>query len=86
MQPRAVAIETRPGYRIAVSFDDGTSGLVDFTHLLFERDTGCFAELRDPARFAEVVINPEWGHIEWPNGADVDPYLLYEAAHGQAVI
>ncbi len=81
MQPRAVSIELRSGYRIAVTFDDGTSGEVDLTHLLFERDTGCFAQLRDPARFAEVAINPEWGHLEWPNGADIDPYLLYEAAH-----
>jgi len=86
MQPKAVAIEMQPGYRIAVSFDDGTRGVVDFTHLLFERDTGYFAELRDPVRFAEVTINPEWGHLEWPNGADIDPYLLYEAAHGQTAI
>jgi hypothetical protein len=81
MQPRAVAIETLPDYRITVRFDDGTRGTVDFTPLLFERETGYFAALRDPARFAEVAINPEWGHLEWPNGADVDPYLLYEAAH-----
>ena len=85
MQPSAVTVEVLPDYRLAVSFDDGTSGVVDFTSLLHERDTGVFATLRDPQRFAEVFIHPEWGHLEWPNGADVAPYVLYEKEHRPAV-
>jgi hypothetical protein len=85
MQPRAVTVQPLPGYRLAVTFDDGSGGVVDFTELLFERDTGVLAELRDPQRFAQVTINPEWGHLEWPNGADIDPYVLYEKAQRSAV-
>jgi uncharacterized protein DUF2442 len=85
MQPRAVAVQPLTGYRLAVTFDDGTSGVVDLTQLLYERDTGVFAALREPERFAQVTINPEWGHLEWPNGADIDPYVLYEEAHRRAV-
>lgn len=81
MQPRAVAVQTVPRYRLAVTINDGTSGVVDLTQLLFERETGVFAALREPERFAEVAINPEWGHLEWPNGADIDPYVLHERAH-----
>jgi len=85
MQPRAVTVQVLPDYRLAVSFDDGSSGVVDFTPLLHERDTGVFASLRDPQRFSEVFINAEWGHLEWPNGADVCPDVLYQKAHRSAV-
>lgn len=84
MQPRAVTVQVLPEYRLAVAFDDGTDGVVDLTRLLHERESGVFASLRDPRRFAEVAINPEWGHLEWPNGADIDPYVLYERAHTSA--
>jgi hypothetical protein len=40
-----------------------------------------FAELRDPAAFAKVYVNHEFGGIKWPNGADVCPDTLYEEAH-----
>jgi hypothetical protein len=30
-------------------------------------------------------VNPEFGVIEWPNGADLDPDTLYEKAHRSAV-
>lgn len=83
MQPEVRAVEVLPGYRLALRFHDGTSGVVDLTPLLFEHADGFFAELRDPRRFAAVAINPEWGHLEWPNGADIDPYLLYDQAHGR---
>lgn len=78
MQPMAIAVRVLPNYRLALSYRDGTSGVVDFTPLLYEREDGVFTELRDPQRFAQVFIHPEWGHIEWPNGADIDPYVLYD--------
>lgn len=81
MHPDATGVEVLSGYRLAVTFADGTSGIVDCTPWLYERDTGLFAALRDPAEFARVRVNAEFGFIEWPNGVDVCPDLLYEEAH-----
>ena len=85
MQPMATAVQVLPNYRLALTFDDGACGVVDFGPLLYEREDGVFAELRDPERFAQVTIDPEWGHIEWPNGADIDPYVLYARATGTSI-
>ncbi len=78
MQPMVTGVHVLPDYRLALTYHDGVSGVVDFTPLLYERDDGLFAELRDPERFEEVFINREWGHIEWLNGVDIDPYVLYD--------
>jgi hypothetical protein len=81
----ATALTVPPPYRLAFSFDDGSSGVVDCRPWLCERDDGVFAPLRDPAAFAKVFLNRKFGTIEWPNGADVDPDTLYEEAHRSAV-
>lgn len=81
MYHRSTSVTPLPGYRLAVTFDDGTSGVVDLADRVHRLPTGVFAELQDPARFAQVFIDPEGGHLAWPNGADVDPYLLYDEAH-----
>jgi len=44
-----------------------------------------FAPLRDPARFAELRVDPELGSIWWPGGADLDPDVLYVRAEGKAI-
>lgn len=38
---------------------------------------GVFESLRDPAYFAQVRVDPELGTVAWPNGADLDPDVLY---------
>jgi hypothetical protein len=85
MIPRAITVDVVPPYGLRLTFEDGTSGLIDFRPLLFERDTGVFAALRDPTEFARVRVDLEADTIVWPNGADIDPYVLYERAHGSAV-
>jgi hypothetical protein len=32
-----------------------------------------------------VDVNPEWGTIFWPNGADLDPDVLYSMVTGEAI-
>ena len=70
-------VEVRPlgGYRLFLRFEDGAEGEVDVSGLIsFD---GVFASLRDPARFAEVCLLRDLGTVGWPNGADLDPDVLY---------
>jgi glycine/D-amino acid oxidase-like deaminating enzyme len=34
--------------------------------------------LRDESLFRQVAVDPEVGAITWPNGADMDPSILYQ--------
>lgn len=72
----AVALDA---YRLDLKFDDGTEGIYDASGIRFE---GVFEPLRDPAFFAEVRVDPELGTVVWPNGADLDPMVLYAAITG----
>jgi hypothetical protein len=38
---------------------------------------GIFAPLKDAACFAQIRVDSESGSICWPNGADMDPDVLY---------
>jgi len=70
-------VSARPlgGYRLHLYFEDGVEGVVDLESVISFR--GIFAPLRDPGYFAGVRVDPELGSISWPNGADMDPDLLY---------
>lgn len=63
------------GHALRLRFEDGVEGTVHLTDLVpFE---GVFAPLRDEAIFCTVELNRELGTIQWPNGADLDPDVLY---------
>jgi HEPN domain-containing protein len=72
--PNMVAAVARPGYVVRVMFADGEIRDVDITPLL---DTEVFAPLRDAALFARVSLDEGLGTITWPNGADLDPDVIY---------
>lgn len=46
---------------------------------------GVFEPLKDEAYFFKVDVNPEWGTIFWPNGADLDPDVLYSMVTGEKI-
>jgi hypothetical protein len=71
------------GYRIHLRFEDGVEGDVDISGLI--RFEGVFAPLRDPKEFARIAVNLETGTICWPNGADLDPDVLYAQISGQPI-
>lgn len=68
------AVALLGGNCVALTFDDGAMRERDLSALL----TGpVFEEIKmDPARFAEVAIDPELGVLCWPNGADIDAEML----------
>ena len=78
-------IEVHPldRYRLKLRFDDGVEGVVDVSSRVpFD---GVFAPLVDPEYFSQVRVNPELGTVVWPNGADLDPIVLYRLVKGEAV-
>lgn len=70
-------------YRLGLRFEDGVEGVIDVAELVpFE---GVFAPLRERAAFLEVRVNREIGTICWPNGADLDPDVLYARVTGEPI-
>ncbi len=79
--PDVVQVTALEGFRLRLRFEDGAEGEVDVSKLV--PLDGVFAPLRERRRFLEVSIHPELGTIFWPNGADLDPEVLYAAATGR---
>lgn len=73
---RVTAVTPMPGYRLAVTFVDGTRGTADLSRLVTSQDAGIFGVLADRALFERVSV--ELGVVTWPNGADLDPDWMYE--------
>ena len=64
-----------PGrHRLFLRFADGAAGEVDLAPRL--RFDGVFAALCDPAAFAQVRVDRDWGSVAWPGGADLCPDVL----------
>ena len=68
------------GYRVRLRFEDGVEGELDLATII--RFEGVFAPLKDLASFREFSVNPDFGTISWPNGADLDPVVLYALVTG----
>jgi Protein of unknown function (DUF2442) len=76
-------VQVRPleGFKLYLRFEDGAEGEVDVTTLTpFE---GVFAPLKTRSEFEKVSVDPELGTVRWPNGADLDPDVLYARVTGQ---
>ncbi len=65
-----------PDYCLSVTCNDGTTGMVDLSQLIFSENPGIFDALKDEQYFNQVRI--EVGALTWPNGADLDPAWLHE--------
>ena len=71
------AVRVVGDYRLRLTFADGTVGDVDFAGREWR---GVFEPLADPTYFARVTVDSDAGTIVWPNGTDMAPEPLYEAA------
>jgi hypothetical protein len=75
MAPDIVTVIPRTPYVVRVVFADGEIRDVDIEPLL---DGQVFAPLQDPEEFAKAFVDPETRTLAWPNGADLDPDVLYD--------
>lgn len=73
---RVRAVNVLPDYRLSVTCNDGTNGIVDMPALVNSSNAGILAALKDAQLFQQVDV--ELGAIAWPNGADLDPVWVHE--------
>lgn len=75
----AVSVRVIRPYVIEVTFEDGFQRQIDMEpHLWGE----VFKPLRDPALFAQAKVDPTFGSVYWPTGADLAPEFLYYGEEG----
>jgi hypothetical protein len=60
-------------YTLELTFDNKETKIFDVKPYL---DTGLFKTLKDETFFKLVRVS--YDSIEWPNGVDLDPEVLYE--------
>ena len=61
-------------YCIEVAFNDGKSGIADFSEVVQQ---GVFTQLSNPEDFSKLHVDTELKTITWPNGADLAPEFVY---------
>jgi len=77
MIPRVIEVKPLPKYCLWLRFHDGLEGSVDLSGELWG---AMFEPLKNPDYFQQVKVDPELETVVWPNGADLAPEFLYEAA------
>ena len=78
---RITEVQAQEGRRLALTFDDGVSGVADVSRLLVGP---VFEEIRQSEEAFVRVTLDGYGSIAWPNGADLDPSVLYELATSES--
>ena len=73
--PHVVRATYEKGFRIQLTFNDGTVGIVDFEPWL---SGPVFEPLKRTAYFRKFFV--DGGTVAWRNGADIAPETLYDAA------
>ncbi|MFA5242019.1 MAG: DUF2442 domain-containing protein [Sulfuricella sp.] len=73
---RLRALGVLPEWQLAVTFNDGLTGIDDVSALVNGPDAGVFEELRAPAFFGKAYL--DCGAITWPNGADLASDEMYK--------
>ena len=78
--PRPTHVETLPGFRVKLRFEDGVEGVVDLSHLAGK---GVFAAWLQPGFFERAFISPDCRTLTWPGELDLDPCVLYHQVTGK---
>ncbi|MFZ4536743.1 DUF2442 domain-containing protein [Propionivibrio sp.] len=73
---RLRALSVLPEWQLAVTFNDGSRGIVDLSALVHGPDAGVFEALRDPVFFATAYL--DCGAVTWTNGADLSPSAMHK--------
>lgn len=72
---RVLFVEPLTGCRVRLGFTDGSLREVDFERYLHGPVVEAIRS--DPQVFRSVKVDKRMGTIVWPNGADINPDVLY---------
>lgn len=72
------------GYRVELTFTDGTRGVLDLENDIVGKG-GVWKPLESFDYFRKVRVNPELGTITWPNEVDYCPDVLYRRVTGKPI-
>jgi hypothetical protein len=81
--PVVTAVAPLGGHRLRLRFEDGVEGDIDLAALVAFR--GVFAPLLAPEYVSRAFVSADTGTVAWPNGADLDPLVLYARVTGRTV-
>ncbi len=73
-----VEVKCHDNFILALTFDDGKSGLLDCKPVIAKG--GVFSKLRDPDVFKRAMVNKELGVITWDDDVDIAPETTYSLA------
>ena len=73
-----ISANYKGGYKIEVTFEDGATGVVDFSKYLSKG--GVFEKFKDVEFFKNFKINEELGVLTWEDEVDIAPETLYAEA------
>jgi hypothetical protein len=72
---RVQAVELLQDFQVRLTFTNGLSKDIDLDNYL---RGPVFEEIRrNPQVFRTIHVDQELGTVVWPNGADIDPDVLY---------
>jgi len=71
-------------YRLELTFSDGAHGAVDLRDWIVGQGEPV-KPLESPDYFRRVSINPDFGTISWPNGADFCADVLHARITGTKI-
>ena len=77
---KILQVEALEGYKLSLSFQDGSSGVVDLSSLI---DQPVFSAWKEQGAFAAVRIS-ETGELEWACGVDLCADALYLQVTGKS--
>jgi hypothetical protein len=76
-----ISAKYKGGYKIELTFENGRSGVVDFTKYI--EKGGVFSKLSDIGYFKHFQVNKELGVLTWDEEIDVAPEVLYSESTGE---
>ncbi|MCL4874205.1 DUF2442 domain-containing protein [bacterium] len=68
-------------YKLALSFEDGKTGIVDLSGYI--EKGGVFSRFSDFDYFMRFYVDDEADTVCWPDGVDIAPETLYHEATGE---
>lgn len=73
-----ISASYKDGYKIEMTFEDGATGIVDFSKYLSKG--GVFEKFKDIEFFKNFKVNEELGVLTWGDEIDIAPETLYAEA------